>query len=640
MRETSIIIRTYNEERHLPRLLRALERQTYRDFEVIVGDSGSYDSTRRIAEEWGSRVVRLSSRDFTFGYSLNACIEDSGGRFVVIASAHTCPACDDWLELMVATLRNDNVAAVYGRQVGGPDSKFAEFMDFERQFGPAERVARRGSEFAHNANTALKRELWEEHRFDEGLPGLEDIEWAKFWGRRGYTVAYEPGATVYHYHDERWDQVRRRYYREAVAARRMELWRRRHLLNVAARETAFVIQDLVQAARLRRFRKESIGILRFRFEKTLGTITGTLDGASMRNPERRAQMLFDRASKAVVIHGSGRVSLEEVQLPPLKPGDVTIKVAYEGVCGTDLEILNGTLGYYKTGLASYPITPGHEFSGRVVEVGANVKNLREGDPVVVECIQSCGECPQCRLGNWTACETRRELGVIGLDGGYAEYVVVAGHFVHKLPPELSLRSASLCEPLAVVLKGLKRLWKSAGPNGIRRCLVAGAGPIGHLCAQLLVRRGCEAVAYDRSQARLSFFDGTSIGTITDLTNLSSYDALIDATGDPDVLDQLLHKSSAGATLLLLGLPYARREFSFEGIVSYDKTIVGSVGSSATEFDEAIGTLPGLDLRRLTAKTFSLGEFAAAWQAFRQQADLKVLLAVDESLEHDRDPIRR
>ena len=98
-----------------------------------------------------------------------------------------------------------------------------------------------------------------------------------------------------------------------------------------------------------------------------------------------------------------------------------IKVPYEAICATDIEILDGVLGYYKSGLAKYPIIPGHKFSGRVAQVGADAENFREGNAVVAECIQSCGECKECRKGNFIACYQRKELGVIGLNGDYAEY---------------------------------------------------------------------------------------------------------------------------------------------------------------------------------------------------------------------------
>ncbi len=130
--EISIVIRAFNEERWLPEVLASLNRQTCRDFEVLLVDSGSTDRTREIAAANGVRVVRLRSEDFTFGHSLNVGIQESRGSLVAILSAHAIPADEGWLERLVAPLRQPGVALVYGGQRGHEISKFSEARDFER----------------------------------------------------------------------------------------------------------------------------------------------------------------------------------------------------------------------------------------------------------------------------------------------------------------------------------------------------------------------------------------------------------------------------------------------------------------------------------------------------------------------------
>jgi len=344
--------------------------------------------------------------------------------------------------------------------------------------------------------------------------------------------------------------------------------------------------------------------------------------------DKRDAMYFDRTCKGLVIHGPNRASLEEIKIPAIKPGEVLIEVAYEGVCGTDLEVFSGELGYYKSGLAHYPIIPGHEFSGWVARIGPNVQNLHQGDPVVVECIQSCGTCEDCLSSNWIACKRRKELGVIGRNGGYCEYVAVPARFVHRIPPNLNMKEAALCEPTAVVLKGLKRMeWALERAKTKPLCAVVGTGPIGHLCARILALRGYEVTAFDRNPKRLSYFEGSPIGTADERDKLCQFDIIVEATGDPDALHEILEHSKAGSTLLLLGLPYARREFNFETIVAYDKTIVGSVGSAAEDFRDAIAILPKLDLSLFTERVFPFEEFEAAWEAFRSRSHLKALLEI-------------
>src|SRR5688572_32355052 len=103
--ETTIVIRAFNEERWLPDVMTALERQRYRDFEILLVDSGSVDRTRDIAAAAGARIVRLRSEDFTFGHSLNVGIREARGQFVAILSAHAIPVDEDWLERLVAPLK-------------------------------------------------------------------------------------------------------------------------------------------------------------------------------------------------------------------------------------------------------------------------------------------------------------------------------------------------------------------------------------------------------------------------------------------------------------------------------------------------------------------------------------------------------
>jgi 2-desacetyl-2-hydroxyethyl bacteriochlorophyllide A dehydrogenase len=634
--EISVVIRTFNEEKYLPALLEALNHQSLNDFETIVVDSGSLDRTREIAAQKADQLLRIQSHDFTFGHSLNVGILMASGKYIVIVSAHTLPASDQWLVKLVEPMHNNRTAMVYGRQLGGDASKFSEIQDMRRTFGSRREILQPPKFFANNANSAIRKDLWQQHPFDESLPGLEDIEWAKYWMERNYQVVYEPAAALYHIHEENWRQVRRRFYREAIAARRIGIKNLKHAGLTLPIETIYTLLDLGSGCftfnksrqKTRKYFDFAREAMLFRINKTIGTVKGLLDGNALENQTARQNIYFDRTCKAVVIHGAGRASLDEVEVPEVKPGDVMIRVAYVSICATDLEILDGTLGYYKDGIAKYPIVPGHEFSGRVVAFGPNVSHLQEGDPVVVECIQSCGVCEACKRQNWIACQSRTELGVIGHNGGYSELVVVPGHFVHRLPADFDLRKASLCEPMAVVLKGIRRLERALqSASDSQRCAVVGAGPLGNLCAQTLALRGHRVTVFDRNPRRLEYLSDLKISVANDLNQLHKYNVLVEVTGDPDALDGILHNSPAGATILLLGLPYAHRQFTFEKIVAFDKTVVGSVGSSAKDFADAIALLPQLETTSFFEKVLPLSDFANAWELARSQKYLKVIFDV-------------
>src|SRR5574339_612705 len=121
----SIVIRAYNEERHIGRLLEGIRQQTLRDPEIIVVDSGSTDRTVAVAESFGARVVHIPPAEFTFGRSLNLGIQAATGELIVIASAHVYPVYPDWLASLLRPFADPNIALTYGKQRGPSTARFS-----------------------------------------------------------------------------------------------------------------------------------------------------------------------------------------------------------------------------------------------------------------------------------------------------------------------------------------------------------------------------------------------------------------------------------------------------------------------------------------------------------------------------------
>jgi 2-desacetyl-2-hydroxyethyl bacteriochlorophyllide A dehydrogenase len=626
--ETTILIRAFNEERWLPEVFAALSKQRYRDFEVLLVDSGSVDRTRDIAAANGARILRMRTEDFTFGHSLNVGMRDIQSPYVAILSAHAIPSDEHWLANLVVAIKQPGVAMVYGGQRGHAISKFSECRDFERMF-PDKPHEETDIEipFANNANSIVRRDLWEQHPFDEGLPGLEDIGWAKHWLERDHRVLYEPKGCIIHVHTESWAQVRRRYHREGMGARWVGTRILRNIPKEIWRETSWLCSDLWLAARAGRLRELAGEIVRFRYEKTVGSVGGIVDSRGLSNPATRAEVLSVNEYPALVVRGPHRVRIEERRVPRLKPGEVLVRVSHIGICGTDIEIIEGSLGYYRSGMAHYPIVPGHESSGTIVALGPRVTDFDEGDRVVVECIQGCGECAECRRDEAIRCRERREVGVIGQDGACAAYMVTRARYVHKVPDSVTLAQAALAEPLAVVLKGLRRLGSQPEGDRPRRCAVIGAGTIGHLTARVLASRGHEVTVFDRQADRLASLKD-AVQTASEMTDMVRFEWLVEATGSQDVLSSLLQDASTGATLLLLGLPYSSQTFNFEQIVAFDRSVIGSVGSSGADFDAALAALTKIDTGPFLRQTYPLADFEQALAAARSKAALKVMIAVD------------
>ena len=244
--EVSIVIRCYNEEHRIGRLLSGIMQQTIKDVEIIVVDSGSTDTTLSVVSRYPARILSTKSEDFSFGHSLNMGCEKTSGQFIVIASAHVYPIHRDWLERLLAPFRNDKVALVYGRQRGNDVTKYSEHQVFTKWF-PDKSNWDQGHPFCNNANAAIRRSVWERFRYDESLTGLEDIAWAKEIRGAGYKVAYEAGAEIVHVHDESPKRLHNRYQREAIAFRRIFPHERFQLWDFIRLFTGNVISDCYHA---------------------------------------------------------------------------------------------------------------------------------------------------------------------------------------------------------------------------------------------------------------------------------------------------------------------------------------------------------------------------------------------------------
>lgn len=212
----SIIIRAYNEEKHLPKLFDKLKRQTMPDFEVILVDSGSLDNTVQIAKDNNAEIVSIQKEDFSFGRALNIGCAAAKAPVLLFASAHVYPELDNWLELILDEFKNPDVGLVYGRQRAGDTNKFSESVLLKAWF-PDKSVANQSSAFCNNANCAIRKSIWESNPYDEQLTGLEDLAWAKAMKSAGWQINYNHLASIIHIHEETWKQVYNRYFREAIA---------------------------------------------------------------------------------------------------------------------------------------------------------------------------------------------------------------------------------------------------------------------------------------------------------------------------------------------------------------------------------------------------------------------------------------
>jgi glycosyltransferase involved in cell wall biosynthesis len=268
----SVIVRCLNEERHIARLLEGLLEQGRPADEIVIVDSGSTDRTLEIAGQFPTKIVHIAPDDFSFGRALNLGCEAASGDILVSVSAHVYPVFDTWLRELVAPFESPSVVMSYGRQHGDERTRYSERRIFEQWF-PAESEARQRHPFCNNANSAVRRELWERHRWDESLTGLEDLALARLALDRGGTIAYAATAPVVHVHEESWRQIKNRYRREAIAHKVIYDEQRMGLFEAIRLAAWNIGGDLVHAARHRQLTHVS-GIVGFRTAQFIGSFQG------------------------------------------------------------------------------------------------------------------------------------------------------------------------------------------------------------------------------------------------------------------------------------------------------------------------------------------------------------------------------
>lgn len=291
----SLVIRAYNEARHLPRLLDGIVQQTIKDVEVILVDSGSADTTVQIAEKHGVKVIGISPSEFTFGRSLNFGVRAATRDLVVIASAHVYPVYPDWLESLLRPFEDEKVALTYGKQRGPVSGKYSERQIYH-QWYPNASNPNQVTAFCNNANAAIRKRLWEKHPYDETLTGLEDLEWAKRAKEQGFKIAYIAEAEIIHVHDETPRGVFNRYRREAMAFKQIHPEAHFSVYDFMRLLVMNILSDLWHAARERVLWKNIASIFWFRWMQFQGTRTGYRQ-SSLLTPQLRETFYYARERK-------------------------------------------------------------------------------------------------------------------------------------------------------------------------------------------------------------------------------------------------------------------------------------------------------------------------------------------------------
>lgn len=283
--------------------------------------------------------------------------------------------------------------------------------------------------------------------------------------------------------------------------------------------------------------------------------------------------------RAFVVTGPWRGEVREVPEPEPGPGEVVVEVERAGVCGTDAELFSGTMPYYRDGDAVHPLRIGHEWSGVVITLGADVDPALYGRRVTGDTMLGCGKCDRCAAGRRYLCADRYEIGLRrGWPGALAERLPVPAWALRTLPDRVDATAGALVEPGGNAVRAFHAAQVVRG----ERLLVIGPGTIGLLIALVARAHGVEVHLLGATEASLRF--ARSLGlenawTAQALPGLR-FDAVVDASTAAEPPAQALELVEPGRTVVLIGLSEGPSPVDSRTIVFKDLTVVGILGASA------------------------------------------------------------
>jgi L-iditol 2-dehydrogenase len=332
-----------------------------------------------------------------------------------------------------------------------------------------------------------------------------------------------------------------------------------------------------------------------------------------------------------------QIRLTEVPTKQPAEDEVLVKIKYAGICGTDFKIFDGTIPYIKQGKLSYPMVPGHEWSGEIVKIGSRVNRLKIGDRVTGECHIGCGKCEDCSNGRSNICFTRERLGIIGRDGAFSQYLVIPEKAVHVLTPNVTDIEGALVEPLTIALHAIDKLNSVAGAN----VLVFGLGPIGLLVSQVVKAMGAATIiGVDLDENRRILGKRLGCNLVTDASDQAlaqmieqqtsghGVDIIIEATGVKSLLSSAVDLVRPGGQISLVGLYDGKVEVDATQLITKDIRLYGNM-ASARVWDRAIRLLESkkIDVNQLITHVFQFDNFQDAMNtAYRKhEGSIKVMI---------------
>jgi L-iditol 2-dehydrogenase len=331
--------------------------------------------------------------------------------------------------------------------------------------------------------------------------------------------------------------------------------------------------------------------------------------------------------RAAVLVGTGRIEVEERPLPVPAPGDVLVRVSKVGVCGSDTHYYrDGRVGSF---VVDGPLVLGHEAAGTIVDVGASVDGRRIGQRVSIEPQRPDPDSAETRRGDYHLCPHMQFFGTPPVDGAFCDYVTIGAEFAHPVPEGVSDDAAALCEPLSVGIHAVRKARLDVGA----RVLIAGAGPIGIVVAQVAKTYGAaEVIVSDLDESRraraIDFGATAVLDPTTDDVGTLGVDAFIDASGAPAAVASGIPAVRAAGTVVLVGSGAESMTLPTQLIQNRELLLTG-VFRYANTWPTALALVESgrVDLDAMVTATFPLERVAEALDSDRVPGTVKSVVTV-------------
>ncbi|MGA9174992.1 MAG: alcohol dehydrogenase catalytic domain-containing protein [Thermoactinomyces sp.] len=317
------------------------------------------------------------------------------------------------------------------------------------------------------------------------------------------------------------------------------------------------------------------------------------------------------------------IELRNVESPSPKEDEVKLKMIYGGICGSDLGVYQGKLQH-----ATYPLRPGHELLGTIIEAGPDAK-YEVGTRVVVLPNTFCGQCEMCVKDHTNLCVNKKSMGV-NIDGGFSEEFIVSSKFVLPLPPDLPDEKAVLIEPLSVVVHALNKVDITKGTS----VAVVGCGNEGMLAVALSTFLGAQVTAIDIQLQKLERARKVwNVQTIhlQELKN-ETFDVVIEAAGTKSSVERAIQLVKKGGALVIIGLAQ-EANFPITHIVRNELSIYGSIiYNFPSDYFKSIEFLqdPSFNVKYVVSQIVPFREYQQAYQTALSGSCGKIILNFKEA----------